>query len=35
VNLPGEINRAMTQAGVDRAGIETCIAAGHAAAFRR
>jgi adenosine deaminase len=35
VSLPGEIQRAMTQAGVDRAGIEACIAAGHAAAFRR
>ena len=35
VDLPGELRRVMDEAGVDRAGIETCIAAGQAAAFRR
>jgi adenosine deaminase len=35
VNLPGELNRAMTQAGLDRANIDACMATGHAAAFRR
>ena len=35
VDLPGEYRRVMAEAGVDRAGVEACIAAGHAAAFRR
>lgn len=35
VDLPGEYRRVIAEAGVDRAGAEACIAAGHAGAFRR
>ena len=35
VDLPGEYRLVMNEAGLDRAGVETCIAAGHAAIFRR